>query len=223
MIDVQVLYSRVELDLARKGIGGFSSNNQFNRSMKEAEIILFEYWAEKFSEDQDVVDALLPFIASYESQIVSGRASYPSDYRRMLSVDHKNVVNTTGEPVVNFTKVRKIAENEDRRAYRKPVVGNDKTYVYAFYSDHVRISPNDLTGYVEFRYLRVPVYGNRVVTVNTSTDDQDYNSVSSRQLEWPEHQFSNIVDIMLLAKGAEIQRTELLQFAQVRMQKAESK
>ncbi len=219
MIDVQVLFNRVNVDMVRKGIGGFSTNDQFNRGMNEASDILFEYWSVKSFQDQDVLDALMPFISSFDAVISAGTAAYPATYRRMLSIEYKKVDNSTGEPVIELIPMINVPQNQKRMAYRKPVKSDKKTYGYEFGSTSALLYPSELTGEVRFKYLRYPVTANRAVTVNVTTDDQDYTTVGTVQLEWPAHQLTNLVNIMLMDKGVEVQRTELTDFAAARMQR----
>lgn len=212
MISVQQIYLRLN-DLLKKETGGFMSNDAFNRLVNEVQKVLFLYWSKKFEESQEVVDALQPFITEQVLQIVDGLVGYPPDYRRLSSVWYRYVVNSGTEPETREWLLDSVAKNEDVRGYRRPLLGKPQTYRYEQLSDSLRVMPVAAGGTVRLKYLKTPPDASRAVTYNGATFDEDYNAGSTVDLQWPASEFSNILSLMLLSKGVETEKGELITFA----------
>lgn len=223
MISVQTLFQRVNTDLVLKGLGGFANNQVFNRSVNDAQNILFEYYAEKFRMSQKVADALRPFIEYADILISSGSFAFPSDYRHLLDVSYKLSTNTGGEPTTEYHQMREKAQNETRNAFRKPMAGKPKTYAYELSSDGNFVYPSSLTGSVRVKYLRTPVSANRAVVVNATTDDEDYTTTGTVNLEWPEQELTNFIDLLMYFKGVEIRESDLISWVSGKKQFQEAK
>lgn len=221
MILMQDLFLRVNTDLVKKGLGGFANNSTFNRAVNEAQVILMEYYAEKYRFSQNLADAVLPFLETADIAITSGTFSFPSDYRHLLSAAYISYTNSDGEPVETETILNESLPNEQLYAYRKPTLGKPKTYKYELGAVN-KIKPSTLAGKVRVTYLRVPAEASRAVTNNVTTDDEDYNAGSTVNLEWPSHEFVNFVDLLMFAKGVEIRETDLVNWVAGRNQFAKT-
>lgn len=219
MINVEYIFKAVN-DLTRKNNAGYTSNAEFNRHLNQSQDMLMRYYYRQFEEHQILVDSLLPFIVNTQLQIgAKGVVVLPSDYRHRLEVGYLEIYNAacgeTGGPSIDPKPMHYMAANEEMETLSSPIrkPRKDKgVYRHTFFNGYMQVYPTDLTGYVNFKYLRDPVQANYAVTVNSVDRIQIYDPLNSVNLEWEEQDRDNIVDLILLFMGVAIRETALIQW-----------
>ena len=224
MIDVQYLYNYVS-DLARKHrSGGYTSDDQFNRINKSAELGLFQHFAKIYEDTQDIVDHLNPFVV-YSSLLPtdhSGHLAFPANYAHRINVGGIYIENPVdcGEDVTvtryptNYLRNDEV--NQVQSSVLKGVVPSvaTKTFYHVFRNNNIDILPDGLF-WVELTYLRYPVYGEIYFTI-TQVDGEDvltYDPLLSKNLEWNMISFNHLVGLHLSALGIELSSPDLIQYA----------
>lgn len=224
MIDVLYLYNYVS-DLARKHrSGGYTSDEQFNRINKSAEIGLFQHFAKIYEDTQDIVDHMNPFVV-YNSLLPTdhqGHLTFPSNYAHRVNVGGLYIQNPAeyGEGVkverwpcmyLRNDEVNQVQSSVLRKV--KPDVAT-QTFYHVFRNNNIDILPDGLF-WVELTYLRYPVYGEIYFTI-TQVDGEDvltYDPLLSKNLEWNMISFNHLVGLHLSALGIELSSPDLIQYA----------
>ena len=224
MINVLTLYNYVN-DLARKHrSGGYTSDEQFNRINQSVELAVFQHFAKRVEETQDIVDHLNPFVV-YNALLATdhkGHVTLPSTYAHRMSVGGIYIENPKecGEDV-------KVTRYPCRylRAYEIPFITRSviksvgpsmatQTFYHTFRNNNIDVFPEGLF-WVEFTYLRYPVFGEIHFTM-TDVDGEDvltFDPATSVNLEWNEITYNHIVGMHLLYLGVELNTPDLQQFA----------
>lgn len=224
MINVLYLYNYVN-DLARKHrSGGYTSDDQFNRINKSAEIALFQHFAKIYEDTQDIVDHLNPFVV-YSSLLPTDKAgnlAFPSDYAHRINLGGLYIENPKecGEGVtINREPCVYLRNDEVNQVqssvlkYVKPDVAT-KTFYHVFRNNRIEVLPKGLF-WVELTYLKYPVYGEIKFTM-TVVNDEDvltYDPNASKDLEWNMISFNHLVGLHLSALGIELSSPDLIQYA----------
>ena len=224
MIDVLYLYNYIN-DLARKNrSGGYTSDEQFNRTNKSAEIALFQHFAKIYEDTQDIVDHLNPFVV-YNNLLPTDKAghlAFPSDYAHRINVGGLFIENPAecGEDVT-ITRypcvyLRNDEVNQVQSSTLKQVLPSvaTKTFYHVFRNNNIDILPDGLF-WVELTYLKYPVYGEIKFTMSSvnGEDVLTYDPVLSKNLEWNMISFNHLVGLHLMALGIELSSPDLIQYA----------
>lgn len=214
MINVQTLFDRVNTDLARRDKAGYTSNDEYNRALEEAQQMLMEYYHALFERTKSIAESVQPFLKKENISISAGSASNPADYRHLIKVEYVLLENTGGEPTVEYFPMNQEKTNENRSssAIRKPVQGIEDTYAFGFESGGIYVLPSTLSGKVRMTYLRAPTTATRAITYDAVNDLEVYDAGSSVQLEWPSQEQTNFVDILLWNKGLETRDSAVIQW-----------
>lgn len=222
MINVDYIFKRVNDSLSKKNQAGYSSVEDFNGDLHDSENILFEFFYKDYERTQKISDALSPFLVEKDFPVNSGYVAYPDDYRHPLEMVYNMVLSGKDcESSAQEILMHKLQSNEERDTMasfiRKPSIEKKLIY-FVQLADKFRIRPMELKGSVRFKYLRNPKFGEYKTSIDFEKEIEVYDPLISTNLEWKEPESVGIIDLMLLHKGIEIRDSELVQFAQAKMQ-----
>lgn len=220
MISVRDLFLRVQNDLARKDKAGYTSAEEFNRDLADAQNTLYAAYVRRFEETKQVADSLHNFMRTAILPIQYGRVPVPTDFRHSMEVNYYSVEN--GEcgspPIESRLPMPKLLENEVANTLinhiRKPNLAKKRVYHNYSYANGlpvVNVWPRDLPGSVELRYFITFPEARYGFTIDVVNDNQDYDPATTINLDWQQQDFINFVDVLLLYKGIEIRDNQLLQ------------
>lgn len=221
MINVETVYQSVR-DLSTKGKGGYSDTDEFNKTSRRAELMLWKYYCSMYEMHHQVAAAMHPFLAEQLQQIgAGGRFDVPADCEYLLEVKYATIVNGTGgcgsEPSATYTGVRYLKKDEEQwtvsNAVRRPSLTRGRMYYAYAPGGKMQFYPDTATGSVALQYFRYPVFASREFSINVTTDEQEYDSVNSINYEWPESEENNLIDLMLMFTGIIIRDTGLITWA----------
>jgi hypothetical protein len=221
MTRVEYIHDRVK-DISKKNQAGYSSNDEFNRDLRESENMVFEFYYKIFEKTQKISDALSPFIDEKLLPINNGYVTYPADFRHPAEMVYKYIISAPNcdKPVTKEILMEKLQVNEERLTMdsyiRKPSLSKELLY-WTQVSKKIRVRPSDLTGSVLLKYFKNPVYGLYKTQIDIQRGVEVYDAATSKDLEWNEAEALDIIDIMLIQKGISIRDTELVQFAMQKM------
>ena len=235
-ISVEFLRNQVN-QLASKDQAGYSTDNEFNDNLASAQNVLFEYYYQLFEVQQQVVDALMPFIKEETVLTPNGVGNFPTDYIHRLQVSYKYVKNkgcTTSckcgnkckpnGPEITVYPVDYMQTDEEAvvlSSYiRKPSIAK-RIFRHTFKNNKIYVYPTTISK-VGFKYLRKPnsaFYATTIVSTSTG-DFRQYDAANSIDLEWPVQETENFVDLMLFYLGIEIRSSQILDFVKMKQQQA---
>lgn len=209
MISVDLLFQRVNFDLIQKGKGQYTSNDTFNRDMEQVQEELYTLRVSEFETSGVVSDSLSVFLKEETLDIVNNFVEKPDDYRHLVDMRYMWVKNVEGcaEPTVTLIPMDYTSPNEEYLTLNSPIRKNSRSKKHISYSlvnDKFRVYEN---GRVVLKYLRKPAAAERVVTVNVTTDEEDYDSVNTENLEWSMIDYPMFVSMMLQKKVMETKDT----------------
>lgn len=203
--------------LLGKDKAGYFSSDEFNRFSKSAEQMLWRFYVKHFEEHGVIADAMIPFndlaVLSLDS---NKRFTLPSDFGRRNILWWKKMTSVSGaEPTVERVKISYLEKEELQdtldSAVRGPSLTKNRLY-YSFVAGKAQVWPS-IAGPVELDYLRNPTYGVRGYTVNVTTLEEDPDSGTTVDYEWPENERPNLIDLILLQYGQVLRETNIIQFA----------
>lgn len=218
MIDINLLYQRVNVDIARLNKSGYDSNEEFNRNVNHAQIVIMNYYHRIYESEQHVSDAVVPFKKEVILTVSSGQATLPTDFRHRLSIWHDYVIN--GECKGEVAKSRKVPMPSLRSNQRshmlsggiyEPSLKRGVAY-HELFDGYAKVFPAS-TPSISLVYLRKPEDALRATTLNEVTEQMDYDASNSVHLEWPEQELGNFVSLLMFFKGISVKETALIQFA----------
>lgn len=207
-------------DLGKKNKSGYTSNEEFNRALNEAQLTLMSYYHHLFQATNHLADAIGPFVKTQDAVIWGQLITYPTDYRHLISVLVENSKNIPGsEPEIRqvtstFVKSGEIDSYLSSYVLR-PNLSKDIIY-HSFENGRIKIWPK--VNSAKLRYLRTPAEAERVVTIDSVNDLEVYDSVNTTHLEWPAQEQPNFVDLLLLDQGLAVKESALIQWAAQRNQ-----
>lgn len=213
MISIERIYKRVNEDLAGKGTGGYSSSDEFNRDIADAQNILLDYYVRNYEISGVITDSVRVFLKKDNLSLTNYVAQLPDDYRRWVDCVFVEIYNddecespTTKNIVMyythgngwNLTESSPIRKTSARRVN------------YTIEGSTLRAGRP--TGRVLMNYIRKPNEALRGYDTNEVTKNEDYNSATTVDLEWPDSEANMLIAIMLYFKGVEIRDLKLQQF-----------
>lgn len=210
------------LRLITQDKSGYISTAEFNQASKRAEILLWRFYAKHFEEHGIIADAMYPFNEKVvQSLDANAQFSLPTDFGRRINVWYRKLTTVAGsEPTIDDRPARFLEGSEVqetlRSGVRKPSLAND-TIAYSFTDGKVQMWPSTLTGAALFEYLRLPTYAVRGFTLDATNDEEDYDSASSTDYEWPDQEQENIIDLILFQFGLYLRSSEILNWAQTQI------
>lgn len=214
MISVQQLWLS-QKDFTRKDHAGYTSTDEFNRMLNQAQSELFEYYLMKIQQNTRQVAALQPFVVE---QYLSGTQYYnlPEDYRYKLEVGFELVENGPDcTPVSELRSANHYTSDKDLLSIESPIRGPSvtrKIFGYEFIANQIKTYPVDFNGRVYLKYYREPVTVARGYTLNTTTQEEEYDAGSTVDLEWPASEEYIFRDILLMYKGIILRESEIVQW-----------
>lgn len=217
MIPVQYIFEATN-DLTRKNNAGYTSSAEFNRHLNQCQDMLMRYYYKLFEEAQQIVDSLFPFLVELRIPIgAKGVVTLPNDYRHRLEVGYLEVFNAgcEGGLTIKPKPMHYLAANEVIETLSSPIRKPSKAkkiYKHTFVNGAMLVYPDDLTGYVHFKYLRDPRQAAYNTTFDVVNRQQIFDPLTSIDLEWNEQDRDNIVDLLLLMKGISIRESALTQW-----------
>lgn len=191
MISVNTLFERVNLDLVKKGKGGYSSNVEFNRDLRFAQNDLMSMYIESYDATQEAVDGLSPFIK--EVSTTDGFILYPNDYRHEMEVGR----------MLNGVSYPSLEIKTNNKAYifssviRKPSIAK-KSFWHEYLSDRIKFYPED-GAVAQIKYISQ--FPEAIRGVIQTGDEEVYFAGGTTDLIWPEKEESRFVNILLMYKG----------------------
>lgn len=204
--------------LLSKDKAGYFSSDEFNDRSKRAEIMLWNFYVKHFEEHGRIADAMHPFHTSLLTALDSNATfSIPSDFGRRMMCWRRKLKTVVGSaPTVTEVPIgyleREEVQETVQSAVRGPSASKDQ-YYYSFSGGKVQIYPTSLSGVVKFEYLRLPTFGERGYTIDVTNLEEDPNSGTTIDYEWPEHERANIEDLILLQYGVMIKSNDVLNWA----------
>ena len=197
------------------------SSEEFNRNLEEAQSLLMDWYYSSFEKNEKTLDSLAPFIKETTLSISNQFVSFPSDYRYKLEVGYNYTTNSCngGEPSVDVKGMQHLKTGEVLKtlssAIRKPYINTAKgtgKFAYTFVNNKIKVFPKELVGSVYFKYISDPPAALYSTTIDATTQEEDYSSANSINLQWSEQDQTNLVDLLLFFKGIQIRESLLLQW-----------
>lgn len=219
MIGINDLWLQVR-DLLRKDHAGWISSDEFNRLVNTCQELLFDFYLDT-PDERGANDALEPFDTTTTLAPVSkGKFSLPGDYkdRNELGIIRSACGDTTPYPATYID--RQGLYQAQYSPIRRPTLFYPK---YHIRGNYLYVYPLDMKGVVVFRYYRQFAQAARAYVLNTTTQEEEYDSGNSVDLEWGTGELNNFIDLILFHKGLALRESELVQWIQSRKMLSESK
>lgn len=223
-MNVNEIYQSVRTLLRKDShVSGYLSAADFNRISQLAEIELFKYWSEIMDGTLSVPTAMRPFITPSDDlfQDTSGMVSLPSNFARLLSCEYVITGTNGGQMSFQYHTSIPVKESElanlKHSAVRGPSVARKRFY-HTHVGDSLAMLPAVQGNAAQIRYLRYPTYGVYGVTQNVSLDQEDYDSATSVDYEWPDIERQNLIDVILFMYGISVRSNDIVSWIQARKQ-----
>jgi hypothetical protein len=210
MISVIRLYNTAN-QRALAGTTGFDDQDKVNSKIADVQTELIEYLATFYEANQQVKDALAPFVKYVPLPSDQyGVISKPADYVHVVAIGINDYpcdpINVNEEFIIKQSPIRRPSAEKN-------------LYYHLHKNNAITILPEQQYYNINFGYIRQPALA--MVVLNTiSTDDSDYyEAVSSNQfggsldLEWPESMFNLILYLYLEKMGIEQKENILLAYS----------
>lgn len=203
-IDVNDIFEFVNYELTKAQSGNTMNKDEFNRSLKWANLEYFkmnfslpESWqvgqpvsAISYENTQLITDRMKAFKQFKGGRNLpslsidaDGQALYPSDYVHYSSIRYQNNVVV---PVRDDALGDALTDSITPPTAKYPIV--------VFYNDYMQFYPTNL-GFVDFTYLRVPVTPYWDATI--VNDAYVYKANTSIQLEWDDTCKTDICNLII--------------------------
>jgi hypothetical protein len=218
MIDVDLLWRRVNQDITGLGRSGYESNEEFNRDMNECQYVLLEKHHAMYELNQQSIDSISHLIVSSDIQVVNGIALLPEDYAHKVSVSLLEM-KTASSGLVScpdnsdeYMRIHFSRSHQFEDDVNDPIQGVKSSRIgyYTIEGNSLRIEPKSISG-INFRYFKNPTDALRVVTYDVN-DAEVYDANSSVQLDWPMSEFPNFVSTLVLIKSVSTRDAEVLAY-----------
>lgn len=226
MIDINSVYVRYN-DLLLKGKGGYISGDEFNRSIRDTQSYLSEFYIEKI-EGRIIPDTLSAFVTEVELPIASGYATLPSDYahKRDWIMEIQDLTCVGNSVIYDQYEINELKSGEYsnllRSPIRKPSITENKYSAELVMDQKIKVYPKETVGRVYLKYIKLPPVATWASTVDVPNDQENYDAGSSIDLIWDETDFNSILNIMLYLKGAQVRDSEIINWMSARTQIVES-
>jgi hypothetical protein len=209
MINAKIVWDRVNL-LTKNGTSGYFNDADFKSYAMSAELRLMGMLIPLYEKNQQVADALSPFIKTVaKTSNAQGVINKDADYYGLASI----LLVKAG---VEYP-TSKIAPHEVGNTKTSPIRKPDYSKNEALYyqsNNKIIMLPEQVMD-VNLIYVKTPVFG-FVTTSTVSTVNEDYVTVTSQvDFEWNMDVF-NILCFMILEQMGLSQKEQLsMQFAQM--------
>jgi hypothetical protein len=214
-MDLKLIHDNIRFYL-RKGQASYFSPEEIDTALNRAQIEYFEQIKPVFASNQQVTDALRPFIKEYAfttADTTGGLITLPDDYVHLLSTE---VVVVDTDNITRYIGAEKIEVDEvSFRRGSQLIPLNTYNPIYVLKDFTIQLYPNvPFSGTVW--YLRKPVEAQFVYTTYGRTIR--YVEGSSTQLEWNEPSINKIIFKALETLGVNTQDLNTVSFAQAKDQ-----
>jgi hypothetical protein len=194
---------------------GSLAPNEFNSYSKQSENELFEHEYKQFEETNQISDILNAFKSEQIYLGATADRAYPSDYRHSIAfieispITGKDIRAIKETPQDKFT----ILANSDLIPIEEcPIIKRNKPTSFS-------VLP--ITTRIRLEYFKIPIYA---VWGFTLVDNRPvYNPSASTQSSFPEFAHVEIIRRILAKAGAQLQKDEILQYAQMQSQDVSTK
>ena len=214
MIAINGLYDTVNKYLVLKGKGGYGTNAQFNDDIRRAQSMLQNYYIKIYDETNIIEESLSPFIVSTTLTLTDYTATKPTDFRHKVAAKYQYSINNadfSSSEIKSFPLIELNVNQWDSThssAIRGSSMSKERGY-YGILNNMLRFSFNK--GDVVLSYIKVPPTATRNITLDTATDNENYNASGTIDLVWNQtDDENNLIDIMLWFKGLQIRESELM-------------
>lgn len=214
MIPIDGLYKSVTNYLVLKGKGGYGTNAQFNDDVRRAQSLLQNYYIKVYSETNIIEESLSPFIVETKINIIDSKTEKPSDFKHKIAASYEYYVNNSdfADTLTYAFPIAELRADEWASTLNSVIRGaniDKKRGYYGIMDNAFRVSfPN---GSLKLTYIKTPPTAIRNITLDSATDNENYNSVGSIDLVWnAADDENNLIDILLWFKGLQIRETEVL-------------
>lgn len=213
MIGINALYETVNKYLVLKGKGGYGTNAQFNDDVRRAQTTLQNYYIKQYDESNIIEESLSPFIVDTVIALSAYTATIPTDFRHKVAAKFSYNANNSdfsSSSLKEFPLIE-LKANEWDSTNTSAIRKADKTMERGYYglmNNTLRFSFNK--GDVTLTYIKVPPTATRAVTLDVSTDNENYTSVGTVDLVWNPSDEINLIDILLWYKGLQIRESEIM-------------
>jgi len=214
MISIYSLWESVR-DLTRKDNAGWTDMDEFSRLVNNAQQDLFDYYiAEEFSRAKS---ALQIFIKEATlSQSLPSYYNLPSDYRYPLVSGAVVIQSADCTPSIDNYPADHLDSDEALLVLRSPIRKPDlakRRFAFEILTDKIKAYPKEFKGRWYLKYYRNPTAAVLNYTLDTVNQLQTYNPVGTVNLEWPENERQNFIDLILVYKGALLDKPGLVNWA----------
>lgn len=209
-ISVDTLYNLVNNDLAGLGRSGYTDNDQFNRMVNLAQVMMLEFYHNQYRNTSNIADAVRPFyVPDQKISITQGTGSLPDDYAHGLAVTTLQAVGCSGAPP--RVAAIEVLPHEKWAVIHDPLVGATLLNPYfEFSSSGIRVWPIAITK-IELAYLRQPAEAERAITTGAN-DTETLDVANTTDLEWPATETGDFVSVLLAMKGIQVRDSEIATF-----------
>jgi len=209
MIPVQTLYQECQ-DYLRTYQGGYLSNDEFNRSVNQAQNHLFKFLLEDSSVDRYTNESLSPFRKESVISKVSGVYQTPADFAAIREVSIEFIL-SSGE-----TEYRPCYLITDLGLTLTSPIRKPSTTTFGYTKDiNFKVYPNSNVN-MFLKYFSKPVQAERKVTY--TGDDEIYTSTGTVNLEWNETDKSMVLDMTLFYAGITANMPDIINWVQAKNQ-----
>ena len=217
MISMLSLWESVR-DLTRKDHAGYTSKEEFNRLVANAQSDLFEYYIGICQIDARAKMALQWLIV--EATLTKALPQYynlPSTFRYPLNVGAVVIESADCTPSIDNYPSDEWSSDEDlltlRSPIRKPSIAK-RRFAHEFIGGQIKMWPKDFTGRVYFKYYKEPPTAILGFTLNTTTQEEEHSAGTTTDLAWPASEKENFIELLLLYKGVILKKGDLVNWVQ---------
>jgi hypothetical protein len=223
-MNIYEIYKAVEFYLNKDQFGRHFSVSKFNSMIPVVEIDLFK---QRYGLPQEYQPGMPIPRMSYEiTQKISDDVSPMKVWMGSPNGPSPLTVNTDGVAnlppnYVHFSSSRTLdgypiemlSDSEFNERLMNPNRTPSLRYpIMTTYARYIQFQPKDIQQ-VHFVYLRLPVYAALAVTIDPNTDVEVYDSVNSRDTEFPEDMHTEYIRRMLMNMGVNLRSEIVMQYS----------
>lgn len=214
MIEVQGLWLEMK-DLLRKDHAGYTSTDEFNRSLVTAQSVIFNFYLRIAQETTQIIDALAPFVEEAFVEKVGNYYPDPADYRHKLEIGAVTYESGGCDgPIKTYHVARVLKSGEVLLTLSSPIRAPKLSDpAVERLASKWKIYPESFVGNLYLKYYREPNVAERGFVLNLSTQEEEYNAATTTDLEWGASQRENFIDVLLALKGLALRENPVVQWA----------
>lgn len=212
-LNVNTVKNQVEA-LSRAQAGAYASGDDFNAQSRRAELLLLDYYIERFG---GVTHSSLQHLMKTSYLAAPGAVvQQPDDLRLLVRLSAvETYLNEQGAPVKKTRPCAYVSAVSADESQASTLRGGNAKLGRFCYSDSqygaYKIWPGSINS-VELLYLRLPIYGFWGYTIDPVNIVENYDATNSVNYEWPDNDENNLVEILLYLRGIQTRQTDLAQW-----------